>query len=269
MSWASRRRTTYLSGVFIFFALLVGIPVAHYFLSIKPTCFDGKQNQGETAVDEGGPCLKLNPAALSPSATLWARSFKVRGGSYTAVAYVENPNPNAGVAQAQYHFGLYDSQNVLIAERNGTTFILPGGITPVLETGIDTGNRVAVHTCFQLNSDTCLQNANNPLTWDRMTSPASNIRVSNNQVSDTDTMPRITARVENVGFAPMSNISFVAVAFDPYGNAIAASGTALPDLPPSSPQQITFTWPQPFPGSVGRVDIIPLLPPVEAPPKGT
>jgi len=259
MSWASRRRATYLGGVILFFALLVGLPILHYYFSIKPTCFDGIQNQGETAVDEGGPCLKLDPLHLSPSAVLWARSFKVRDGSYTAIAYIENPNPDAGVASAHYRFGLYDSQNVLVAEREDTTFILPGGITPVLETGIDTGNRIAVHTYFQLTDDT--------LTWERMTNPASAIRIGNQQISDTDTMPRISARAENVGFAPLHDISFTAVVFDPNGNAIAASGTALPELPPGAPAQITFTWPQAFSASVGRIDIIPLLPPQEAPPK--
>ncbi len=258
MSWASRRRTTYLGGVILFFAVIIITPIIHYFSTIKPTCFDGKQNQGETAVDEGGPCLKLDSARLSPWATLWARSFKVRDGSYTAIAYIENPNSNAGVALAHYHFGLYDSKNILVADRDGTTFIMPGGITPVLVAGIDTGNRVAVHTYFDITDDTLL--------WKRMTNPASVIHINNQQISDTNTAPRITARVENTSFARLPGASFVAVAFDPYGNAIAASGTALPDLAPSVVQQITFTWPQPFSGAVGRIDIIALLPPQEAPP---
>lgn len=265
MSWASRRRATYLGGVVLFFALLIGIPILHYIFTIPQTCFDGIQNQGETSVDEGGPCLKLDPTHLSPWATLWARSFKVRDGSYTSVAYILNPNPTAGVAHVHYHFGLYDSGNVLVAEREGDTFIVPGGITPVLETGISTGNRIAVHTQFQL-ADLPAQ-AGEQLVWDRTTNPASSIRINNQQVSDVDTMPRISARVENVGFAALHNISFVAVVFDPYGNAIAASGTALSDLVPSSPTQITFTWPQPFSTSVGRIDITPLLPPQEAPVK--
>ena len=241
----------------MFSALLIGIPVAHYFLSIKPTCFDGIQNQGETAVDEGGPCLKLDPAHLSPSATLWARSFKVRDGSYTAVAYIVNPNPAAGVAVAHYHFGLYDSNDVLVAERDGTTFIIPGGITPVLVAGIDTGQRIAVHTYFQITDDA--------LVWKRMNNPAAAIKINNQEISDTDTMPRVQARAQNTSFASMQNVSFVAVVFDPSGNAVAASGTALPDLAPGTPAQITLTWPQPFATRVGRVDIIALLPPKEAP----
>jgi hypothetical protein len=257
MSWASRRRATYVGGMVLFFALLIGLPILHYISTIQPTCFDGIQNQGETAVDEGGPCLKLDPNQLSPWSIVWARSFQVRDGLYTAVTYIENPNSGAGVALAHYRFGLYDSGNVLVAEREGTTYIMPGGITPVLEAGIDTGNRVVVHTYFQITDQT--------LVWERMTNTASAIRINNQEVSDVDTMPRISARAQNIGFAPLHAVSFIAVVFDPNGNAFAASATAIRDLDPNSPQQITFTWPQPYPAQVGRVDIIALLPPKEAP----
>ncbi len=260
MSWASRRRTTYLGSIILFFALLIGIPITNYILSIEPTCFDGAQNQDETAIDQGGPCLALDPLSLSPSATLWARSFKVRDGSYTAVAYIANPNLNAGATDVHYHVALYDSDNILVAERDGTTFIMPGGgITPVLITGLETGNRVAVHTIFQITERV--------IAWKRMMNPAAVLKIRDQKVSDTTTVPRITARVDNTSFAPLYNIVFVAVAFDPFGNSIAASRTALLELGPNSSSDITFTWPQPFSGKVGRVDIIPLLPPLDAPPQ--
>src|SRR3989344_828026 len=140
MSWASRRRTVYLLGIFLFFAVVLGIPTAIW-LYEPPTCFDGTQNQGETALDKGGPCVLLDERTLSPSAILWSRAFSVRTGSYNALAYIENPNRDAGVRLVAYRFGLYDEKNVLVAERDGRTFVMPGGITPVFEGAIDTGNR--------------------------------------------------------------------------------------------------------------------------------
>src|SRR3989338_11227858 len=101
---------------------------------------------------------------------MWARSFEVRSGSYTAVGYIGNPNPEAGVALAHYRVGLYDSQNILIAERVGTTFIMPGGITPVLEASIDTGNREVVHTYLQIIGEA--------LVWESMASPAAKVMIS-------------------------------------------------------------------------------------------
>lgn len=257
MSWASRRRATYLGGVLLFFALVIGIPVAQYFLSAKPTCFDGIQNQGETAPDEGGPCQKLDPSQLSSYAVLWERSFQVRPGNYTSVAYIVNPNASAGISAVHYQFGLYDSDNVLVAQRDGETYLMPGGITPVLETNIDTGNRIAVHTYFQITD--AVQD------WERMQNPAASIAITDRQVSNSNGIPRITATAENTSFVPLSGVRFVVVVFDPNGNAIASSGTALSSLAPNDPQQITFTWPQGIGGTVGRVDITALLPPRSAP----
>lgn len=258
MSWASRRRFIYLSGVILFFIIIIGGPITYKILSIKPTCFDGRQNQGETAPDKGGPCLIVDERFITPYAVMWARSFPVRPGSYTAVAYISNPNPGAGVRAAHYRFGLYDSQNILIAERVGTTFIMPGSITPVLEGAIDTGNREVVHTYLQITD----QN----LTWERMMSPATQIKISNQQISDSPVGPRIDARATNSALDTLRNISFIATVFDPVGNAFAASATAVPSLASDASTIIAFTWPSAFAASVGRIDIIPVLPPVEATP---
>jgi len=257
MSWASRRRTTYLTAVSLFFIVVIGVPALSHFLSIEPTCFDGTRNGGETAPDKGGPCLILDERVLTPYAVKWARSFKVRAGLYTAVAYIENPNPQAGVAHASYRFGLYDSQNVLVAEASGEVYIMPGGMTPVLEVGIDTGNREVVHTYLQITDE--------PLVWKRMTNPASAIKISNQQLGDNPFSPRIEARVLNTSLDKMRTVSFIAVVFDPRGNAIAASGTAVPELLPDDAMGVAFSWPAPFTAPSGRIDIIPLLPPVEAP----
>ena len=75
MSWAGRRRFIYLATVILFFVIVIGTPVVYLIISIKPTCFDGKQNQGETAPDKSGPCLVLDERYITPYAVMWARSF--------------------------------------------------------------------------------------------------------------------------------------------------------------------------------------------------
>src|ERR1700683_2811708 len=130
MSWAGRRKFLYITGIALFFAVIIGVPLAYKIATIPPSCqppFLADQGPGSVP---GGPCLILNDSYLQPSAVLWARAFQVRDGSYNAVAYIQNPNANAGVISANYQFSLYDSENVLIAERSGTTYIMPGGITP-------------------------------------------------------------------------------------------------------------------------------------------
>lgn len=246
MSWASRRRSQYAFGVVIFFVLLVGAPATYWYFSAPPSCSDGKQNQGETSPDRGGPCPLLDERGLSPSATLWARAFRVRNGSYNAVAYVQNSNEQAGVRTVGYRFGLYDEKNVLVAEKSGTTYIMPGRITPVFEGGILTGNRIATHTYFEFLE---------PLVWERMQDSAGVIQISDRQVSDEATAPRIRARATNTSVHDREAIVFTAVVFDGAGNAFAASQTTLASLSAGASADIVFTWPDPFNITIGRVDI--------------
>lgn len=254
MSWASRRRATYLFGVVLFFTILIGGPVAYHFLTIAPTCFDGKQNGGETGVDMGGPCLKLDPRYLQPATTLWTRSFKVRDGTYTAVALINNPNRDAGVSHVSYRFSLYDPQNVLVTERTGSTFIMPGAVTPILESRIDTGNRIVAHTYFELTAAP---------QWKRMTDTESQLAITNKQLSDVTTAPRLSASVQNNAVTDALSPAFVAIIYDTAGNAFAASQTLLDRLDTGASDTIVFTWPGPFQTQPGRIEIMPVLAPSE------
>ncbi|MBI5457101.1 hypothetical protein HY971_00015 [Candidatus Kaiserbacteria bacterium] len=252
MSWASRRRTAYLTGVVLFFVVVIGGPVAYWYLSVPPTCNDGIRNQGETSIDKGGPCLVLDVQALQPHATLWARSFRVRDGSYNAVAYIQNPNKDAGVRAARYRFGLYDSKNILIAEKEGVMYIMPGAVTPVIEAKVDTGSRIVAHTYFEFTE---------PLVWERVKDNALAVTVNNKDISNITADPRLSATVKNNGVASLTDVSFVAVIFDPAGNAFAASATALQRIDAGASSQVTFTWPDPFTIQPGRIDVIPLVAP--------
>ena len=250
-----KRRVLYVLGVVIFFAIVISVPLA-IILHKAPTCFDGVMNQGETKIDRGGPCVLLDADQITPNAVLLARSFRVRDGTYAGIAYIENPNSTAGVASVKYRMALYDSENVLVAERFGTTPIMPGGITPVFEGGIDTGNRLAVHTIFEFLEQ--------PV-WQRMRNVAADVAITRDPVVDQTVMPRLNAKAENTSVADILNLTFVAVLFDPAGNAFAASQTALDRLNASEKKDIVFTWPSPFDTTVGRIDIFPIHTPVVAP----
>ncbi|MDO8561827.1 MAG: hypothetical protein Q7S05_03310 [bacterium] len=252
MSWASRRRSFYLLGLVAFLVIAVVVPLVVHFYK-PPSCSDGIQNQGETAPDKSGPCILLDERALAPVSVLWARSFEVRPGSYSAVAYIENSNKNAGVRSVGYRFGLYDSQNLLVSERTGTTFIMPNSVTPVFEANIDAGNRTVAHTYLEFTE---------PRVWERMKNPAASITITNREVASEGSGARATATIENTSISTLSNALFVVVVFDPEGTAHAASMTSVGRLPPDAKQQIVFTWPDPFRARVGRVDMLALMDPV-------
>lgn len=245
----------YVLGVITFFAIVASIPL-YFILHKPPTCFDGVQNQGETSADRGGPCVLLDQSSITPVANILARSFRVKDGTYAAIAYIENPNSGAGVEKVKYRLALYDSENVLVAERINTTPIMPGGITPVFEGGIDTGQRFAAHTIFQFLEE--------PV-WQRMKNVAAAVTITRDPVTDQGVMPRLDAKAQNTAVSDIRNLTFIAVLFDPAGNAFAASQTAVDRLNANEIKDITFTWPSPFDTTVGRVDIFPVHTPVIAP----
>lgn len=256
MSWATRRKTLYISVILGVFLLLTSIPVA--ILLHKPeTCFDGIQNQTETDIDKGGPCVLLDPRTLTPEAILWARSFLIRpnehgGGTYSAVAYIENTNKQAGIRHVAYHFGFYDDKNIIVAERSGVGYVLPGTVTPIFEGGIDAGNRPITHTYFSFSEV--------PM-WERVSNPAQVLRIDNIRLADAFSSPRLTADIENTSVKSVVKPSFVAILFSPNGNAFSASATAVDRLQPGEKRTIVFTWPSALTSIVGPIDVIPLLPP--------
>jgi hypothetical protein len=257
MSWASRRRSIYLFGVILFLVVTIGVPLA-ISLYETATCFDGLQNQGETAPDRGGPCQLLDERALIPHVIQWARGFPVRpegegDGTWSAVAYVENPNAGAGVLAAPYRFRLYDERNIIITEREGVTYIMPEGVTPVYEGAIETGNRVTARTFFEFMA---------PLVWERLSDASDPVKVNGKSITGSQDQPRVTAVAENTDVRVLKDVEFVAVVFDTQGNAIAASRTVLPRMEPGSRHDIVFTWPYPITVPVGRVDILPRRTPV-------
>jgi hypothetical protein len=255
MSWASNRRFLYITGIIIFFAIVIGGPLVYKYENIPLTCHDGIQNQGETTIDRGGPCLILDERSILPYSVEWARALYVRDGTYNAVAYIQNPNKSAGVVKADYDFRFYDADHVLLAERKGETYIMPAGITPIFEADIQTGNGVVAHTSFEFT--------NKPLVWEKMHSSVSSILVDGMLVSNVDSTTKLSAIAHNTDVSKNSNISFVAVVFDTIGNAMSASATSVPTLAGSSAVSLGFTWPKAFPLLVGSTDVLPLKAPIE------
>lgn len=253
MSWARRRRALYLTIIFGILAVIVAVPVFMW-LYEPATCFDGIQNQTETAVDRGGPCALLDERALIPHAVLWARSFEVRDGVYSAVAYIENPNQSAAVLRAPYRFKLYDANNIIVAEQEGVTFLMPGTITPVFAGPISTGQREVARTFFEFVG---------PLVWERAVDASQIISVTNKRISGETTRPRISAVVTNTSIYDVSDVRVIAVAFDAAGNAINASETVVPFVSADASEPVVFTWPEGFTRPVARIDVRVVMEPVQ------
>jgi hypothetical protein len=262
MTWAETRRLAYALGV-LAFLLLCASPFIYSYLATPPTCFDGLQNQGEEEVDKGGPCTVRAESTVLPVTVRFAKAFQTDPGVYSVIGYVENPNRDVGLRDAEYEFVLYDATGIFVAQRKGRVFIPPQAVVPVFEAKIGTGNQAPVRTDLTFTPTS---------TWQKMERRVDDLKIGEakqegvvrtqckvNEFDCTeDTYPRVRASITNMGLETFTNLPVTAVVFDAAGNAIAASRTRLERLAPRQSSELVYTWNIPFATEVSRVDIIPV-----------
>lgn len=251
MTWALKRQIFYIAILVLFFAGFGFLIISPYF-NKAPICTDGKQNGDETGIDCGGSCANACSTQVDQISVIWTRAFRVIPGRYNAVAYIVNHNKNAAVEKINYRFRFADAKNIYIGKREGSTFVPPGGNFVVFEPGIDIGNSVPVYVTFEFTGIP---------TWLQVPQEKINqlkILISNIQLLDENTLPRLSATIKNNSLFTIPNVGVVAILYDAGGNAVSTSRTYLNQLSPLQNADINFTWPEPFSGTVVAKEIIPM-----------
>jgi Mg-chelatase subunit ChlD len=235
-SWAAKRRLIYFSIVAGFFLLVVAIPLFKIYYK-APTCFDGIQNQDEVGVDCGGHCQRLCATQALPPIVHWQRYFEVVPGIYSAVAYIENPNSKAGAYNVPYRFTFVDDKNEFVSERAGTVNIPPKKIFAVFESTISIPNLKPAKVTFEFTSAP---------QWDKEYPEEPLITVTDRELQNESTSPKLFVTLTNSQVFPLSNIEVTALISDTKGNVIAASQTFIDSIEKGLSKQAVFTWPRPF-----------------------
>lgn len=238
LKWAARRQVLYYT-VAAAVALVLGFFAWRLFFVHAPTCSDQVQNGKEAGIDCGGTCALLCPDVARTPTVLWFRSFLTEPHTYTATAYIQNNNVavGAGAKSVHYTFILYDDKNLLVNTREGTIDIPPTQTVPIVEQGIDAGQRVVARTHFEFSKDI-------PMIWKKV--PAGSLQ----QLRITNTSPyvnnRLSATITNDALEDAKKVTIVAVLFDANGVARAASKSVLSKIGRKSSETVTFTWPEAF-----------------------
>jgi hypothetical protein len=245
-NWASQRKFAILASLILLFAIVVSVPVYFTYFNNKPTCSDHKMDGTETGIDCGGICLKVCPAAATAPIIHFARAFQIENGNYNVVALVENVNPSYVGLNASYSFKLYDSDNILVAERDGTTTLLPHKLFPIFESDVDAGNKVPARVVFQFNSIG---------EWQRSAYVEPLLQISNQSLS-TSSSPRVDADVDNQTLDQLQNVQAVALLSDANDNVVASSRTYADSIGPDATTHLIFTWPKPFDSAIDKIEIL-------------
>ena len=249
MSWASKRQASIVS-LLLALACIPFIFIAYKIISKPATCNDGFQNQGEVGVDCGGPCSLLCSSQTTDPIVTWKRIFPVSDGVYNAVAYVENPNSNAGAQDVGYRLRVINADGISLYERTGSTVIPAKRSFPIIETGINIGGQKPSRVEFKID---------NQIIWKKEEVKETPLFVVNTVLSDATSSPRLVATIENKNVASFKNVEVVAVLYDDAGNAMGASRTFIDSIDGNGKVTLTFTWPEPFKTIPVRIEVSPKL----------
>lgn len=247
-SWGTRRRNTIIFLLITVFILL-SFAFVSYFYYEEPTCFDGEQNGNEEGVDCGGNCSLLCTGQTFDPIVHWKRYFEIDSGVYNVIAYIENQNPAAGATDVEYSFKLYDKNNVILVEKKGIIDIKPNQITPIIENNLSTGKLRAARVDFEFTEE---------INWFKQKPLDNLVSIQNQQMTEVDGLPRITATVSNNTNGLLEDILFIVIVYDRDGNAIATSNSTVFRLEREQSENIIYTWPYNFPGEATRFEIIPI-----------
>lgn len=236
------------------FLTITIVSVLTVYFAIKlyepPSCVDNKLNQDETGVDCGGTCDRYCPREVQATRSAWVRAFEVSEGWWSAVAYVENPNFDKQARYAPYRFAVYDKSGVLLLERKGVTFAHREPLLPVFEGRLKIDMGVPFRTTFEWLQE---------LDWYKAPR-AYEVTTEEQNLKKVGLGHDLEVTIYNRSPEPLRNIEVVAILYDTDENAVAASETLIDLLSARSKKKITFSWPRPFTGEIGRIEIVPRVP---------
>jgi hypothetical protein len=233
ISWGAKKQLNF----FAVFALVVVIILVIILIKfLNPTCFDGKQNQGEQGVDCGGSCQPCVGEVKDP-VVLWSKAFKIKDGEYEAAALIDNPNIFAGISSFKYKLKIYDEKNILIALKEGESFINPNEKKLIFETNIETGKRVPKKAFIEFEEN---------FKWKRIEKEKPQLVVSGKQFFY-EPFPKLAVEISNKSSFGIKDIFASTVLYDGNKNALAVSVSKIDYIGGGSNQEIVFTWPEPLP----------------------
>ena len=254
-TWASRRKLIYASITIIALFLLVAFPLFLYFYK-APTCFDSRQNGDETGVDCGGSCKRLCQSAFLPARIEWGGSKieKLADGLYNTASLIVNSNINGAAVNVPYKISLYDSQGLLIVEKEGTVDLYPRRSSLAFQTAIRTDKRIPTKATFEFTRA--------PL-WFKSSDQLEGISIVDKKYTEDENGSALEVTLENKTLIPYKNILVSVVLYDINGNAIGFSQTQVDSLGAKGSNEVApFTWPVSRDGKVTSIEVLTSIAPV-------
>ncbi len=233
-----------------FFVLLGAIL---YFMSKpKPSCSDGKRNQGETGIDCGGPCrpcpetIKLNK--LDVLLVEWVHDVDDK---YDVVVRIKNPNDVFGAGAFNFRAIAFFSDGTEIAQESWEkSFVLPGEEKSAFLHGFKLSQEPS-DMKIEINEDT--------VKWQRFSDfEEPNFVVNNSQYKEKEAgsidFGMATGTIINRSVIDFETVDVHVVLRSEKGELLAINSQRMNTVRAEEFRDYIMVFPYAFPGSVKKVE---------------
>lgn len=222
-------------GLFFLIIILIIISIFYFNFRSKPSCFDGKQNQGEEGIDCGGPCLKT---CLTPDfrniEVQWVKLLDVKS-QLILMAKIQNPNSNLASYSFDYEFNILSNGQIL-KKIYGESFIYAEEVKYIEEfinkENIDNKN---LEVKFVIKNIHWVKSKN-------FTKPK--IDLMNTDIQFKDDFNYVFGRIKNSDFISLNNIQILANLYDDRNSLISSSKTLIDDISPAEIKDFEIIFPK-------------------------
>ncbi|MDP3785053.1 MAG: hypothetical protein Q8R12_03170 [bacterium] len=214
LSWRARRQLTFLA----IFAGVVILILAVLFFAFR------------------SPATPPPPSLGTPQNLIifWTRFFQIAPGHFEVASFIENPNLLLGTGKLTYRLRLYDPNNILIALKEGETFVNPREKFLIYEPDMETFQRLPARATIEFSD----------ISWKRIEKERPQLLVARKNFSAQAS--RLSAVIQNQSLFPVKNIYFAAILADKDANALGVSLARADQIPGEGEREIVFTWRESF-----------------------
>lgn len=247
-SWSGRRRMLDGGTLVVIVLAIIGYAVFKYTYK-APTCFDRIMNGNETGVDCGGSCQRLCPSAFLAPNVSWTSFEQLAIGSYTAAAYIVNPNSSGAAVNVPYHFVLYDNLGQQIVDMPGVVSLPPNRNTLAFLGPISVGKRIPYKAFFEFTG------APN---WYKKSDTLGSLAIGDKKYTEDNNSSSLLVTLKDTGVTPIGRMSVYVILSDADGNIVGFSKTIIDGIAGLSSVDAPFTWPESHNGKAISIEVLPV-----------
>jgi len=232
--------------------ILLGVMIYYSFIKAPETCFDGKQNQNEQAMDCGGVCQLACKEIVTGEEIQFQETAFIRSGEnrYDILGKIHNPNSEVGATSFTYTASLLDSAEKVLATHSGTGYILPLETKYILDFNLDIS--VAPTTVSIHLSD---------VQWVRFSGyqekPAVSIYQKRyDQISSGTGFSEVFGLLSNESSYDFRSLIVQIILRDSTGKPLALNSTEMNTVRSHENRDFRLVWPSAFPGAVENVEMV-------------